>query len=106
MARNYIVVLVTTSNKEEAEKIANSLLNEKLIACANIIGPVHSLFWWTGKIERTEEYIILMKSRESLFDKLSERVKALHSYDVPEIIALPVVKGYKAYVEWLDSCLK
>jgi periplasmic divalent cation tolerance protein len=106
LGETHIVVLVTVSKKEEAEKIANSLLNEKLIACANIIGPVHSLFWWAGKIEGAEEYIILMKSHESLFDKLSERVKALHSYDVPEIIALPIVKGYKAYVEWLDGCLK
>ncbi|MGB9714767.1 MAG: divalent-cation tolerance protein CutA [Candidatus Bathyarchaeales archaeon] len=106
MTKTHIVVLVTTSSKEEAEKIANCLLNERLIACANIVGPVHSLFWWTGKIERAEEYVLLMKSHESLFDKLSERIKALHSYDVPEIVALPIVKGYKAYVEWLDSCLK
>jgi periplasmic divalent cation tolerance protein len=106
LTKTHIVVLVTASSKSEAEKIANSLLNEKLIACANIIGPVHSLFWWSGKIEGAEEYIILMKSRESLFDKLSERVRALHSYDVPEIIALPIVKGYKAYMEWIDNCLK
>jgi periplasmic divalent cation tolerance protein len=106
LGETHIVVLVTVSKKEEAEKIANSLLNEKLIACANIIGPVHSLFWWAGKIEGAEEYIVLMKSRESLFNEVSERVRALHSYDVPEIVALPIVKGYKAYVEWLDGCLK
>ncbi|MEM3673010.1 MAG: divalent-cation tolerance protein CutA [Candidatus Bathyarchaeia archaeon] len=106
MTKTHIVVLVTTSSKEEAEKIANSLLNERLIACANIIGPVHSLFWWTGKIDRAEEYVLLMKSRENLFDELSKRVKTLHSYEVPEIIALPVVKGYKAYMEWLDNSLK
>lgn len=106
MTKNYIIVLVTTSDKEEAEKIANSLLNERLIACANIIGPVHSLFWWTGKIETAEEYVLLMKSRENLFDELSERVRTLHSYDIPEIIALPVVRGYKAYAEWLDNYLK
>jgi len=106
LTKDHVVVLVTTSSKEEAEKIANSLLNERLIACANIIGPMHSLFWWAGKIEGAVEYVLLMKSCESLFDKLSERVKALHSYDVPEIIALPVVRGYKPYVEWLDSCLK
>jgi periplasmic divalent cation tolerance protein len=97
--------MVTTSNKEEAERIAQTLLNEKLIACANIIGPVSSLFWWAGKVERVDEHILFMKSHIDLFEKLSERVKALHSYDVPETIALSIVKGSTAYMKWLDSCL-
>jgi periplasmic divalent cation tolerance protein len=98
--------MVTTANKEEAEKIAQCLLDEKLIACANIVGPVSSLFWWKGKIERAEEYVLIMKSNMNLFEKLSKRVKALHSYEVPEIIALPIVIGYKAYMEWLDGSLR
>jgi periplasmic divalent cation tolerance protein len=98
--------MVTTSNREEAEKIAHGLLDEKLIACANIAGPVSSLFWWAGKVESAEEHILLVKSRFDLFEKLSEKVKALHSYEVPEIIALPIVKGSQAYVEWLDRSLK
>lgn len=98
--------MVTSANKEEAEKIARCLLDEKLIACANIIGPISSLFWWTGKVERTKEYIVLMKSRMDLFEKLSKRVKALHSYEVPEIIALPIVKGSRAYMKWLNNSLK
>lgn len=105
MEKSPIAVLVTTSNKEEAEKIARSLLDERLIACANIIGPVHSLFWWAGKVENVEEYLLLMKTRRDLFDKLCERVKALHSYEVPEIIALPIIGVFKAYLEWLESCL-
>ncbi|MGB9960399.1 MAG: divalent-cation tolerance protein CutA [Candidatus Bathyarchaeales archaeon] len=100
-----IVVLVTTSSKQEAEKIAQSLLEEKLIACANIICLVHSLFWWQGKIDTAQEHLILMKTRKNLFDKLSERVKALHSYEVPEIIALPIVEGAKDYLEWLNKSL-
>jgi len=100
------VVIVTTANREEAEKIAQRLLDEKLIACANIIGPVSSLFWWAGRVERAKEHILLMKSRTDLFEKLSETVKALHSYKVPEIIALPIVKGVSTYMKWLDSCLK
>ncbi len=100
-----IIVLVTTSSKQEAEKIIQSLLEEKLIACANIIGPVHSLFWWQGKIDTAQEHLILMKTRKDLFDKLSERVKALHSYEVPEIIALPIVEGTKDYLEWLNKSL-
>jgi len=101
-----MVVIVTTPNKEEAEKIAHNLLEEKLVVCANIIGPVSSLFWWAGKVERAEEHIILMKSRFDLFEKLAEKVKAVHSYEVPEIIALPIVKGSNAYMKWLESCLR
>ncbi|MEM2995201.1 MAG: divalent-cation tolerance protein CutA [Candidatus Bathyarchaeia archaeon] len=106
MAYAYVLAIVTTASREEAEKIAHCLLNERLIACANMFGPVSSLFWWAGKIEKAEEYILLMKSRIDLFKKLCEKVKALHSYEVPEIIALPIVKGYKAYMEWLDNCLR
>ena len=101
----YIVVMVTTANKQEAENIAQRLLKERLIACANIIGPVSSLFHWAGKIEKAEEYLIFMKSREDLFEKLAETVKALHSYEVPEILVLPIVDGSRAYLDWLGSCL-
>jgi periplasmic divalent cation tolerance protein len=105
LQNTYVIVMVTTSSKKEAEKIAQRLLNERLIACANIIGPVCSLFHWSGKMEKTEEYLILMKSRKDLFEKLAETVKALHSYEVPEILVLPIVAGSKAYLDWLDSCL-
>jgi len=106
LKQSYMVVLVTTGNRREAEKIACHLLEEKLIACANITGPVSSVFKWAGKVERAEEYIFLMKSRLDLFEELSETVKALHSYEVPEIIALPIVNGSSTYIEWLDSCLR
>ena len=105
MTTEYIIVLVTTATKEQVEKIVQHLLNEKLIACGNIIGPVTSFFRWSGKIERIEEYLALMKSRKDLFAKLSEAVKALHSYEVPEIIAVPMVEGSKNYLDWLASCL-
>ena len=101
----YIIVIVTTASKQEAENIAQQLLKQRLIACANITGPVSSLFHWSGKPEKAEEYLIFMKSRKDLFDKLAETVKALHSYEVPEILALPVVDGSKEYLAWLDSCL-
>jgi periplasmic divalent cation tolerance protein len=103
---SYIIVIVTTASKAEAETIAQRLLEAKLIGCANIIGPVQSHFHWSGKIDKAEEYLVLMKSRRGLFEKLSEAVKALHSYEVPEIIALPVVAGSKAYLNWLDNCLR
>ena len=105
LQKTYIIVTVTTTNKQEAENIAQHLLKEHLIACANIIGPVSSIFHWTGKIEKAEEYLIVMKSREDLFEKLAETVKALHSYKMPEILALPIVDGSRAYLDWLGSCL-
>ena len=102
----YVIVLVTTASKQEAEKIAQHLLKRKLIACANIVGPVSSLFHWSGKLETADEYLIFMKSRRDLFEKLAETVKALHSYEVPEILVLPIVGGSKEYLSWLGSCLE
>ncbi len=102
MEKNYIVVLVTTVSKQEAENIVEKLLEKQLIACANITA-VYSLFHWSGKTEKSEEYLIVMKSRKDLFENLSETVKALHSYEIPEIIAVPVVEGSEAYLGWLDS---
>jgi len=102
----HIVVLVTTANKEEAERIVNRLLEDKLIACANILSHVASMFMWAGKIERTEEYLVLMKSRGDLFESIAEAVKELHSYEVPEIIALEIANGSERYLNWLETSLK
>jgi periplasmic divalent cation tolerance protein len=106
LEQQYIVVMVTTANQKEAETIAQQLLKARLIACANIVGPVQSRFLWSGKMDVAEEYLVLMKSRRDLFEKLSETVKALHSYGVPEIIALPVVDGSREYLAWLADCLR
>jgi periplasmic divalent cation tolerance protein len=106
MSDSYILVLVTTSSKQEAEKIAQNLLEAKLIACANIVGPVSSHFHWGGKVEQAEEFLVLIKSRMDLFDAISEQVKALHSYEVPEIVAMPIVAGSKMYIDWLGTSLQ
>ena len=106
MLTDYIIVLVTVKDKAEAEVIAKTLLQEKLIACANIISPVESCFHWLGKIEVAGECMIIMKSKASLFKELDLRVKALHSYEVPEVLALPIVSGSAEYLAWLDSLLK
>jgi len=97
LEKTFVIALVTTANKQEAEKIIRRLLNEKLIACANIISPVSSHFHWSGKIEKAEECLILMKSRKDLFEKLAETVKSL---------ALPIINGSKTYLDWLESCLR
>lgn len=102
----YIIVFVTTANKAEAEKISQALLKERLIACANIINPVTSFFFWSGKIDRTEECLVVMKSRRDLFLELAERLKGLHSYEVPEVLALPIIEGSAAYLGWLGEVLK
>jgi periplasmic divalent cation tolerance protein len=106
LTTDFVIVLVTTATREEAEKIVQHLLSEKLIACGNIVGPVTSFFRWSGKVERAEEFLTLMKSRKDLFAKLSESVKALHSYEVPEILAVPVVEGSRSYLDWLENCLQ
>ncbi len=98
--------MVTTSDKLEAEKIAQELLKEKLIACANILGPVSSHFHWAGKIENSEEFLIIMKTRSDLFAKVSKATTGLHSYEVPEVIAIPIVAGSDPYLEWLGQSLK
>ncbi len=106
MSAEYIIVLVTTKDKAEAEKISQTLLNEKLIACANIISPVTSFFHWKGTIDRAEEALVVMKSRRDLFSELASRLRGLHSYEVPEVLALPIVEGSEAYLGWLGEVLK
>jgi periplasmic divalent cation tolerance protein len=103
---DFIIVLVTTKDKAEAEKISQTLLLEKLIACANIISPVASCFWWQDKVDRAEECLVIMKTRKSLFGEVQLRVKALHSYEVPEVLALPIVDGSEAYLSWMSSVLR
>jgi periplasmic divalent cation tolerance protein len=102
----YNIVFMTAGSRQEAVKIVRSLLEDKLIACGNIVENVSSIFWWQGKIEEEKEVLAIMKSHEGLFKKLSERVAELHSYDVPEVLALPIVDGSPSYLEWLMGCLE
>jgi periplasmic divalent cation tolerance protein len=102
---SYIVVFMTASDKKEASKIVRRLLNERLIACANIVGPVSSLFWWQGKIDEASEFLVIMKSRKDLFKRLSEKVKETHSYEVPEILELPITEGLPSYLGWMSASL-
>lgn len=100
-----IVVLMTTVSKHEAQKIAQNLLEKRLIACANIFGPVESHFWWQSKTERAEEFLVFMKSNSRLFSKLTKAVNEMHSYDVPEILAVPIIEGFALYLKWMNSVL-
>ena len=96
-----IVVLITTPSLKEARTIGGKLVEEKLAACANIIPQIMSLFHWQGKALRKREFLMVIKTQTSCFDRLVKRVKSLHSYSVPEIIALPIVRGSKDYLRWI-----
>jgi periplasmic divalent cation tolerance protein len=98
-----IVVLVTCGSEEEAEKIANSLIEERLAACVNMISPVRSIYRWEGKIWDEREWMLIIKTQKRRFEELEKRVKSLHSYSVPEIVALPVVEGFAPYLKWLEE---
>ena len=99
----YIQVLTTVGNKADAEKIARTLVEEKLAACVQILGPLTSYFHWQGKLDTAGEYLCLVKSRNDLFTELEKAIKDLHPYEVPEILALPVVKGGKEYLDWMAA---
>jgi periplasmic divalent cation tolerance protein len=98
-----IVVLVTVGSEQEAETIATALLEERLAACVNVTSPVRSLYHWEGRIADDREWQLIIKTQERLFEALAARVRALHSYDVPEIIALPVLAGTTDYVDWIQN---
>ncbi len=99
----YIVVFVTAKDEQEAKKISEKLLSEKLIACANIVKGIESLFWWEGKIDHANETLLVLKTKRSLFKKLEKTVKSVHSYSTPEIIALPIIQGNRDYLRWISD---
>lgn len=100
------VVLVTAKDSAEAKRIGESLVKEKLAACVNVISGVNSTYWWKGKIERSNEALLLLKTSREKLDGLIDRVKELHSYETPEVLALPVEKGSPDYLKWLEESLR
>lgn len=105
-AATHIVVLITASSTMEAETIGRALVEGRLAACVNILsGGVRSLFRWRGVIEDQEEVLLLVKSRSDLLPRIIEAVKSLHSYTVPEVIALPILAGSPDYLAWIDESI-
>ena len=100
---NVIVILTTCASEEEAVKIANVLVEQRLAACINIVSPVRSIYRWEGKIWDEKEWLLIIKTGRERFEALESKIKSLHSYSVPEIICLPVVEGSLAYLEWLEE---
>ena len=100
-ASEYVVVLVTTANADEGARLGRALVEERLAACANVIGPIRSIYRWQGAVEEADEHLVLLKARGADVGALEARVRALHSYDVPEVLALPVTAGSAPYLDWL-----
>lgn len=101
-----IVIFITCANIREARRIAKSLVEKKLVACVNIIDKIKSIFWWQGKIDSASEVLLMAKSKKSLMHKVIRQVKSLHSYQVPEVISLPVIAGNKDYIEWINESVR
>ncbi len=98
----YLQVITTVERQEEAGTLSRRMVEQRLVACAQVIGPVTSHYWWEGKVEVAEEWLCLLKTRRRLYPRLEEVLKALHPYDVPEIVAVPIVAGNADYLRWLD----
>ena len=101
-----VQVFTTTGKKDDAKRIADALVERRLAACVQVVGPVTSTYRWQGKIETAEEWLCIIKSTRDLYAELESAVRELHPYEVPEILAVPVVAGSPAYLDWLKAELK
>jgi periplasmic divalent cation tolerance protein len=95
------LVYMTAGTKEEAVKIGKELVSERLAACVNVIDKMSSIYWWEGEVQQDEEVVLIAKTRESLVNELVEKVKTRHSYSVPCVVALPIVGGNQAFLDWI-----
>ena len=98
-----IVIFITTGTDEEARRVAEALLEQRKAACVTIVPTVTSLFWWEGRIDSDQESLLIVKSKASLLDEIVSLVKEVHSYDVPEVIALPIIGGNSDYLSWIGE---
>lgn len=103
MPSNLIVIFVTAPSKKEAKGIISALIKKRLIACANLLDGIDSTFIWKGKIDKAKEVLLVLKTKSGLFKKVACEIKRIHSYKVPEIIAVPIIKGNSKYLEWIKE---
>ena len=101
-----IQVMTTTATQADAERIARAVLEARLAACVQIIGPLTSLYWWQEQIEQADEWLCLIKSRADVLADLERVIRSVHPYEVPEILAVPVVAGNADYLAWLNGQLR
>ncbi len=97
----YLQVLTTVQAREDAQKMAGALVEARLAACVQVVGPTLSTYWWKGKIEKATEWLLLIKTRKELYAQLEQAIKELHPYQTPEIIALPITAGSREYLDWI-----
>ncbi len=102
----FLQVLTTTGSRADAEAIARALVERRLAGCVQVIGPIHSTYWWQGEIETAEEYLCLVKSSREAYPALEAAIQELHPYETPEIVALPIAAGSRAYLSWLQGELR
>lgn len=103
---SHIVVLITASSADEATGIGRVLVHERLAACANLIPVIASTYWWQGTVEEAGEALLMLKTRDDLLEAILRRVRELHSYTVPEVIALPILGGNPDYLRWIDDSVQ
>ena len=101
-----VVIFITVGTDGEAREIANVLLTSRKAACVNIVPKVDSLFWWQDKLDSTRESLLIVKTKASVLNEIIRLIKEIHSYDIPEIIALPIVGGNQDYLNWIDKEVK
>jgi periplasmic divalent cation tolerance protein len=102
----FIQVVTTTMRKAEAETIARALVEQRLAACVQVLGPITSMYWWQGKMETSHEWQCWIKSRRDLYEQIEATIRQHHSYETPEILAVPVAAGSASYLAWLEGELK
>ena len=103
MNAEYVTVYITAADKDEAQKIAKTLVQERLAACANILGGINSVYWWDGAVQNGEEIALILKTRKALFEKVQTRVAELHSYDSPCVVAWDITAGNRSYLDWIST---
>ena len=102
----HLQVVTTVDTEEKAQEIARALVEQRLAACAQVLGPITSTYRWQGQVETAQEWLCILKTREELYEELEQTLRSIHPYEVPEILATPVAAGNPAYLAWLDETLK
>ena len=105
MVKNFVIIMVTCVSRKEALDVSERLLAKRLVACANIMSGVQSKFWWKGKLDSAREVLVMMKTVKANFKKIEIEIKRVHSYEVPEIIAVPIVAGSRDYLDWINRTI-
>ena len=106
MEKGYIQIITTLERKKDAERIGNILIEKRLAACIQIIGPLKSIYRWKEKIELAEEWMCIIKTKDNLYEEIERCIRDEHPYEIPEVIAVPIIKGSRGYLEWLRGQIK